>query len=456
MRDSVDMIFKEKLFAAAQAAGLDEYELYCKGDTSFEVTVFEGEIDEYKSERTFGVSFRGKINGKMGYAFSEKMDDSVIAFLVDSVKQNAALIEDEDEEFIYGGDSTYPEVICYNPGLNNIPAKVKIETAMNIERAAMETDKRVESLTCGFANGEREIFIVNSKGLNLRNISNRFGAGAEIQAEGDDEQVKTAYEDYEGLDFAKLDPKALGQKAADKALAMLGASPVASGKYAIVFEPKPAAQMLEVWAQSFSAECAHKGFSALAGKLGEKIAADCITIIDDPLLPGLSATTPFDSEGVASRTKTVVDAGVFKTFLHNTKTARKDGTAPTGNGFKDALELPVGIAATNFYIKPDTHSHDALLTQMGNGLVITDLVLEGIDSGANEITGDFSVPAAGFLVEAGKICRPVDLITVSGNFFDMIMDIVAVGDNLEFKLGNTANNMASPSVYVRMLDVAGE
>jgi len=445
--------FKDKLFEAAQAAGLDEYELYCKRSTSFEVIVFEEEIDEYKSEHTFGVSFRGKVNGKMGYASSEKIDESVIAFLVDNVKQNAALIEDEDEEVIYGGGAAYPEVVCYNPALNDISPGVKIETAMRIERAALETDERVENLPlCGFDNEETEIYIANSKGLDLRTISNRFAAGAEVQVEGDDEQVKLAFDDCDGLDFTKLDPEALGQRAASKALAMLGASPVASGKYAVVFEPRPVAEMLEVWVPSFSAERARKGFSLLAGKLNEKIAADCITIIDDPLMPGQSATTPFDSEGVASRTKTVIDGGVFKTFLHNTKTARKDGVAPTGNGFKEEPELPVGIAATNFYIKPGTHSHDGLLAQMGDGLVIT--TLDNLE-GAHETSGDFSLQASGFLVEGGKITRPVDLITVSGNFFSMIKEVVAVGDNLEFRLGNTTNNAASPSLYVKMLDVAG-
>ena len=446
--------FKEKLFAAATAAGLEEYEMYCKRSAAFDITIFEGEIDEYKSERTFGVSFRGKVNGKMGYAFSEKLDESAITFLVNNAMQNAEVIEDEEEEFVYGGDENYPEVVCYNPAINDVPTEAKIEAAMRMERAALDVDDKVENVPyCGYDNTETEVAIANSKGLDVQYKTNRVCAVAEAQVEGEDEQVKTAYGSYDGLDFAKFDPVAVGQEAAKKALALLGASPVASGKYPVIFMPEAAGSMLETWVGAFSAERAHKGFSILAGKLGEKIAADCITIIDDPLMPGQEATTPFDSEGVASRTKTVVENGVFKTFLHNTKTARKDGVAPTGNGFKGGLEMPVDIAATNFYVKPGTDSHEALVAKMGSGIVIT--VLEGLHSGANETSGDFSLSSTGFLIEDGKVVRPVDQITISGNFFNMLKDIVAVGSNLEFKLGEITNNTAVPSMYVQSLDIAG-
>ena len=137
--------FKDKLFAAAKSAGLDEYEIYFKRSSSFEVCVFEGEIDEYKNERTFGVCFRGKFGGKMGYAFSEKIDDSAIGFLVGNVKQNASIIEDTEDEFVYGGDESYPEVLCYNPATNDIPTAAKIEAAMTMESAALEVDDRIEN-----------------------------------------------------------------------------------------------------------------------------------------------------------------------------------------------------------------------------------------------------------------------------------------------------------------------
>jgi len=447
--------FRDKLFAEAQAAGLTEYELYCKRNNSFDVNIFEGEIDEYKNESTFGVCFRGKVNGKMGYAFSEKIDDTVVAFLVNGAKQNAAVIEDNDEEFIYAGDAQYPQVQCYTPANNDVATDTKIETAMTMERATLAHDNRVENLPfCGVGTGETEVYIFNSNGLDVHTKSNYAYCQAEAQVENDDEQVKVAFDGYYGADFAQINPVAIGKKVAEKAVAKLGASSIAAGKYPIIFEPEPAGEMLSMWVDAFSADSAHKGFSILAGKLGEEIAASIVTIIDDPLMPLQTATTPFDSEGVASRTKTVVENGVFKTFLHNTKTARKDGVAPTGNGFKGGFDLPVNIAATNFYIQPGEKTHAELLTQMGNGLVIS--TVEGLHSGANETSGDFSISATGFLVEDGKVTRPVDQITISGNFFTMLKDIVAVGSNLEFRVYEAMNNTASPSLYVKMLDVAGE
>lgn len=447
--------FKDKLFTAAQAAGLEEYELYCKRKVAFEVSIFEGEIDEYKNERSFGVCFRGKVNGKMGYAFSEKIDDGVIAFLVESVKQNASIIEDEEEEFIYPGDATYPEVVCYNPKTNEIPTDAKIEAAIKMERATLDVDEKVDNVPyCALDNTEVEVYIANSKGLDVGYKSNRICGVVEAQVEGEDEQVKTAYDGYDGLDFTKFDPVAIGQSAAKKALAMLGASPVPSAKYPVVFEAKAASEMLETWVGAFSAEKAHKGFSILAGKLNEKIAADCVTIIDDPLLAGQEATVPFDSEGVASRTKTVIENGTFKTFLHNTKTARKDGVAPTGNGLKSAFNAPVTIGGTNFFIKPSTKTKEDLYTEVGDGLLITSFA--GIHAGANPVSGEFSLQASGFVIKDGKKDRPIELITASGNFFTLLTQVSAVANDLSFcVIPNPNGNIASPSLLIQTLDIAG-
>ena len=150
----------------------------------------------------------------------------------------------------------------------------------------------------------------------------------------------------------------------------------------------------------------------------------------------------------------MVDGGVFKTFLHNTKTARKDGVTPTGNGFKANFDSAVNIAGTNFFVKPaEGKPLCALMEELGEGLMITDFA--GLHSGANAVSGEFSLQAQGFVIKNGKKDRPVELITVSGNFFDVLNNITAVGSDLKFGGPDRAGTIGSPSLLIRDLDIAG-
>lgn len=149
--------------------------------------------------------------------------------------------------------------------------------------------------------------------------------------------------------------------------------PIASGKYKVVLDGPVMANFLGVFCGVFFAENIQKGFSMLGGKVGEQIAADCVTLRDDPLLPEGYASTPFDSEGVPCYNKAVVENGVLKTYLYNRKAARKDGVPSTGNGFKAGLTAPIKTAVTNFYLAPGQRSQEELLADMGEGILITDI-----------------------------------------------------------------------------------
>lgn len=445
--------FKDKLFEKAKAAGFEEYELYFQNSASTSINVFNQEVAEFKNSATQGVSFRGKYGGKMGYASSERIDDNVVDFLVESAKANAAIIETEEHEELYPGDASYPEVKTYNDKINQVSAEAKIELALKSEAAAKAADEQIKAVPyCTLANVESELFIANSKGLNVSGKSNGMYTFAQCQA-SDGKMVKMGGDFYVGNDFGDFNPDEFGKKAAGKAVAKLGASSAPGGKYAVIIDAGAASSLLSVFFGGFSAENVQKGFSMLAGKLGEKIAGNTVTIVDDPLIDNVLGSRAFDSEGVAAYKKVVVENGMLKTFLHNTKTARKDGVKPTGNGFKSDFRSAVNIGATNFFIQPGDADLDKLMEQMGDGLLITDFA--GLHSGANATSGDFSLLSEGFMVEGGKKGRPVEQITVSGNFFQLMKDIVAVGSDLKFRAPGPYGNIAAPSLRIEALDVAG-
>jgi PmbA protein len=164
------------------------------------------------------------------------------------------------------------------------------------------------------------------------------------------------------------------------------------------------------------------------------------------------APRAFDSEGTPCKVKTVVEEGVLKTLLHNLKTAAKAGVESTGNASRARAASPVGVAPSVLRIEPGSLSADELVQTLGDGLIITEL--EGIHAGVDAISGDFSLKSAGFLVEGGRIVRPVSNITVAGNFITLLKGVSALGSDILFSLPQTAY-FASPSVLVERLSVAG-
>jgi len=440
--------FKDKLFKAAKERGFADCEIYFANGSSFSVKVFEGELREYKNAGDAGLSFRGLYNGKMGYAYSEKIEDDVIPFLVENAAQNAEIIEDADIEDLFAGSGAYPSVKTYESSLSGVSAAEKIDLALRMEKAAKNADKRVESVDyCGLETGENETFIMNTLGLNVSEKSNYMSAYSYPRVRGG-EQVKMNGDVWMGKYISEFDPEYVGKRSAEISLSYLGAKSVPTKKYKVIFTGEAMSPFLETFIGVFYAENVQKGFSLLKDKIGTKIAADIVNIRDDALLPDKPGSAAFDSEGVAAKNKSVIENGVLKTFLHNRKTAAKDGVEPTGNGFKPSFKSPVGISATNFYIVPSDKSQDDLIKEMGGGLVISEIA--GFHSGTNDVSGDFSLSAEGYVVENGKKTGAVEQITIAGNYFTLLKEITAVGSDIRWLGG-----VCSPSVAVRELSVSG-
>ena len=180
------------------------------------------------------------------------------------------------------------------------------------------------------------------------------------------------------------------------------------------------------------------------------VASSLVTIVDDPLMEDGIASAPFDDEGVATYTKEIIYEGKLNTLLHNLKTAHKQGVKSTGNGFKVSYASPVNVSESNLYLRAGEKSFEDLMKEINEGLIITDLA--GLHSGANTVSGDFSLAAKGFYVKNGEKTFPVEQITVAGNYFDLLKNIIAIGNDLKFPL----SNVGSPSVIAKGLSIAGK
>jgi len=170
-------------------------------------------------------------------------------------------------------------------------------------------------------------------------------------------------------------------------------------------------------------------------------------------MEGGLASKSFDGEGVACKYKKVVDKGVLKTYLYNLKTAKKDGVDTTGNASKGSYKSSIGISPSNFFVEKGERTLDEMVADIDKGILITEL--QGLHSGLNSVSGDFSLAALGFLIQDGKISRPVEQITMAGNYFDMLKNIEETGSDLKFGMPGEAY-IGSPSLRIKKLSIAGE
>lgn len=445
--------FRELVFERGRNEGFSDMEIFHQNSSNLSIKVFKGEVDNYTLAESGGYSFRGLYKGQMGYAYTEILDETSVDMLVRDALENAQVLDDEDQPVIFGGSESYPKYQGHSDILAAATAQDKIELAKELEAKAFAQDNRVRAVNyCLVASGESDISIINSKGLDLSYSGN--GAYCYLSVvvnEGEDTKTFGRFSNIH--DFSNLDPAALAASAVQEAVGLLGAAPVESGNYPVVLRWEAATTLLSTFAGIFSAENVQKNMSLLKGKLGQSIAMDSISIVDDPLMPQGMYSAPFDAEGVATKTKTVVDRGKLMTFLHNLKTAGKDGVESTGNAAKGSYKASVGVAPSNMYILPGDVSLNEIISEVERGIMVVDL--QGAHSGANPVSGDFSLAAFGYLIEKGKIVRPVNQITIAGNFIAMLQDVVRVGNDLNFGLPS-GSMIGSPSLLVKSLAVAGK
>lgn len=443
-------IFKEQLFERAKQEGFTDCEVYYSDGENISISVYEFELEKYNIDKYIGLSFRGLINGKMGYSYTEILDEEAIDMLVKKAKEGAVSIENTDVQFIYKGDESYSEVKTYSEKLENIDPAELIEIAIDLERQTKNYSDKVINLSgCKVSYSSSRSLISNTKNLNLSNKSNLLMAYViPVIEDRNQKQDGMGYQLVE--DIKDIDTKKIASDAVNEAFSKIGAKSIESGNYKTIINNEAMSSLLETFSDVFSAESAQRGMSLLKDKEGSNIASDIVTIVDNPLLDNGLSSTPFDDEGVATYKKDIVKDGKLITLLHNLKTAHKANTKTTGNGFKSSYSSVVSVDPTNFYIEKGNLNFEELVNEVNEGVIVTDFA--GLHSGANSITGDFSLAAKGYYITDGEKSYPIEQITVAGNFFELIKDIENIGNDLKFPL----SNIGSPSVVVKSLSIAGK
>lgn len=443
--------FKNAVIAKAQAMGIADYELYYESAESIDIGVFQHEISEFSAGTNGGVCFRCIVNGKMGYASTEALNGSEAIAIVERAVDNASVLEAEEPVFLGEGGKAYQALEKATYALPETEGLIHMVLDAQDKLYAAD-DAVVDGSQSQIIAGSSRIAICNSKGLDLQYENNLLGLlVAAVVTDGteksDDYQLKVGAPDT-------INTTALAAKAVAGAKAKLGGEVAPTGNYPVVFNPDAMASLLQVFSGIFSSEAVQKGLSKLGGQEGQTIASSVVTLVDDPFYKDSAMPMPFDAEGSPTYRKNIIEQGVFKTLLYNLKTAAVAGVETTGNASKGNYDSPVGIRPFTFHLAAGKYTEEQLLEKAGNGVYINSL--QGLHAGANEVTGDFSLQSAGFMIENGRKTIPVRSFTVAGNFYELLKNIAAVADNVTLPWATGKTAFGAPSVLVEGLSIAGK
>ena len=431
---------KKRLFALAKEKGLEDLQIVSTASEALDVVYFDGHVEKNETSSVSSCTVSAILNGQKASFSIEDMDlpeEEIVSALWDSASHMA----NEEQNEIFAGSEEYP-VIETKPGdFHSISLREKIDLLASIEKKIREKEPRVVQIPeIEYAEEVSSRSIENSKGLEISKHNENCVVFFELVA-SDGTEAKVSYKFDVKKNLSEIDVDKLIDEAIREAVDQFGASPVESGDYPVIVENKAMISLLGSFCGMFSGESHLKKISPIQGKLGEKIFSEKITFLDAPLKEDAVNREPFDDEGVACYDKTVVEDGIFKTMLHNLKTAKAFGVEPTGNCFG-------GISPCNGYIRPGTVSKEEMIAGIEEGLLLTSF--DGLHAGLNPISGDLSLKTGGYLIKDGKIDRPVTLIILSGNFLQMMNDVAEVGSDLEFR-----GSLGCPSIKFNKVSISG-
>jgi PmbA protein len=433
----------------AKRKGATAAEVLCVTAESLAAGVRLGQVEKLKSsrERRLGLRvFSGNSSATSSTAELER--DSLADFIANTVE--LARLSAADPWAGLPDPSLHPkslpELSLADPDSGIVNADRALELARTGENAALKFDPRMKnSEGAEFSSGRYQVLFANSQGFSGEYSGTSYSLVVAPIAQ-DGESMQQGFWYTSNRRFGKLeDAESVGTTAARRALRRLGARKIKTTRAPIVFDPDMAAGLIRSVIGAASGPSLYKGASFLIGQLGNKIAADGVTIVDDPLIPGGLGSKPFDGEGLPTSRKSVIEKGVLATYLLDCYSARKLGLAPTGNASRSVGDAPT-VSTSNLYLEPGSHTPQEIIRSVKHGLYLT----ETIGFGVNMVTGDYSRGAGGLWIEDGELAYPVQEITIAGNLKDMIAGIEMIGNDLNWRSSTVA-----PTIKINEMTIAG-
>jgi PmbA protein len=418
----------------ARARPSEQVEAFVMRGGETEVRVYEGDVEHFVSAQSEGIGIRVIRDGRTGFAYAGTLDEAAVAEVLADARDNvefgtvdefAALAEPDGVEVT--------EQLLWNDDLADYPTDDKIDLAKQLEKLAAGADPRVRVDDSNYADAWGESAVANTAGVRQSGRENGCYVSVSTLADeggGDDAETQTGFGFSVGRSPADFDLDKAAREAADRATRLLGATQPPSRRVRVVLDPFVTAQFLGVISATLKGEAVVKGRSLFRDRLGEQVGASCVTLVDDPTNPLAYTATDVDGEGLAARRNVLIENGVLRRFVHNSYSARRAGTVSTGNATRGGFAGTPGVGCLALSLVPGDRDQAALIADVDDGLLVQSM--QGLHSGVNPISGDFSTGAAGLLITDGVLGAPVREITIASTLQRMLHDIVEVGGDIDW------------------------
>jgi PmbA protein len=437
--------------ARAMQAGATAAEAVVREGSEFSTVVRLGEVETLKESGARSMGLRAFMGKRAASTYTSDFSHEGIDRLVSGAVALARVTSEDPFSGLPDPKelgSLPQDLDLYYEDVYSLSTADRIEYARRAEGSAIAVDSRIKNSDGGsFDAAVGRKVLANSLGFVGEYQRSYCSVSAVPIAQNSDGAMQRDYWYSAARSLKKLEtPEEVGKEAARRTLRRLGARKVPTTKVPVVFDPLVSRTIVEHVFEGANGDAVYRGASFFAGKLGEKIAGDNVTVVDDGTMVGGFGTSPFDGEGIPTRRTVVIENGVLKAYLLNTYTAKKLGMKTTGNASRGLAGNP-GIGAGNFYLEPGKKTPQEIIAGVKNGFYVT----EFLGFGVNLVTGDFSRGASGIWIENGELTYPVEEVTVAGNLKEMFKSITEIGNDLEWR-----SSVAAPTFRIDGLTIAGE
>lgn len=437
---------------AVDAAGPGEsVEAYAQESRRVSVDAHRGGVEGLSFSESRGIGIRVIAEGRLGYAWVADPSADEVRAAVATARTNAGLTTPDEHRVLPIGAAPVADL----PGLfhddqASLGTGRKVALALDLERRSTVTDPRVRRTEAvQYGDSVSRIAIASTAGVTGE--YRRTDCWCFVVAlAGDGDETQTGYSYRIGRRLDDLDWTRVADEAIERAVRMLGATKPETARVPVILDPFASSSFLGVLAGTLSAEEVQKGRSLFAERVGERIGAVGVTVVDDGLLLDGPGAAPFDDEGVASSRTEVISDGVLRGFLHNSETAHRagGGARSTGNASRAGYRSTPGVGTSTFYLERGDVPIGELLRRAEGGVLIQDV--SGVHSGVNPISGEFSVGATGLRITGGALGEPLREMTIASTLPDMLGALTGIGDDLRF-----FSSVGVPSMLIGEMTVAG-
>ncbi len=424
----------------ARRKGASDAEVEVSAAVGQSVTVRRGEVETVEYNRDKGLGITVYFGQRRGNASTSDLAPEAVERTVEAACAIASHTAQDDAAGLPDADRLYrgvaPDLDLFHPW--GLTVEEAIEIARRTEAAALAVDKRITNSEGGTVSGyDTDFILANTRGFLAGFANSKASISCGVVAEDAGGMQRdywyTTHRDPQRLD----NPERVGRTAGERTIARLGARRLSTTEAPVLFEANIAASLIGHFVSAASGSSLYRRSSFLLDRLGSPVFSPVVDLFEDPHMPGELASGYYDAEGVATSARRIVEAGVLKGWFLSTYSARKLGLETTGDAGGNH----------NLIMKPGEHDFDALVKLMGRGLVVTELMGQGV----NSVTGDYSRGAAGYWVENGEIRFPVEEVTIAGNLLDIYLGIRAVGRDVLVR-----GSKHTGSILVERMTIAGD